>query len=189
MLPLLYGLGLGLSLAGPPGPVNALIARESSLHGPLAGIRAGLPAPIVDTAYLSIVLLGASAFDLRAAQAPLALVGAVVLAYLAAATVRPAAQGRRLSGPWAVWLVTLTNPFQYAWWLSAGAAFLLHEGPWGIAGFLVAIFGWVAVFSHLVHRGATKWPWFTPALEVVSANLLVAYAARLALQGLQSAGL
>ena len=45
MLPeLATGFALGLSLAGPPGPVNALIAREAVRGGTWAGIRAGYPA-------------------------------------------------------------------------------------------------------------------------------------------------
>lgn len=180
-LAILQGLALGLSLAGPPGPVNALIARESARHGVAAGIRAGLPAPIVDTAYLGLVLFGvAQVVDLEAALPWLSAVGAILLAFLAWQTVRlRQGPGRELAGPLSVWAVTLTNPFQYAWWASAGAAFMTLTGAWGIAGFLVAIFGWVFLFSFLVARGAARWGWFTPFLEVVSADLLLLFALRL----------
>jgi len=178
------GLALGLSLAAPPGPVNALIARESARHGAAAGIRAGLPAPIVDTAYLCLVLFGVSRLvDLEPALPWLSAVGAVLLAYLAWQTVRLRTTRAKseLAGPFAVWMVTLTNPFQYAWWASAGAAFMATEGAWGIAGFLAAIFAWVVAFSLLVAKGASRWAWFTPALELLSADLLLAFALRLGL--------
>jgi threonine/homoserine/homoserine lactone efflux protein len=180
--PLLQGFGLGLSLAAPPGPVNAPIAREAARGGTWAGMRAGLPAPIVDTAYLALTVFGLSRLvDLQAHLPLLAGVGAVVLAFLAWSIVRVrAGPARDLTGPWAVWAVTLTNPFQYAWWASAGAAFTTTQGAWGVAGFLAAIFGWVAAWSLLVARAA-RLEWVLPFLEVAMADLLLAYALRLAL--------
>ncbi len=178
---LALGFALGASLAGPPGPVNALIARESSRHGMAAGVRAGIPAPIVDTAYMVLVLVGLPRLVHLEAVAPwLAAVGALLMAYLAWDTVRLRAGTRQLAGPWAVWAVTLTNPFQYAWWIGAGTTFLGAQGAWGVAGFMVAIFGWVFTFSFLVSRGAQRWQWFPAVLEVVSADLLFLFALQLA---------
>jgi threonine/homoserine/homoserine lactone efflux protein len=179
------GFGLGLSLAAPPGPVNALIARESALGGARAGIRAGLPAPIVDTAYMLLVLFGvARLVDLEALTPWLATVGAALMAWLAVQVARVHdGQGKALAGPAAVWLVTLSNPFQYAWWLSAGAGDLLQLGAFGIAGFLVAIFGWVFAFSNLVAHGALRWGWFPSAVTLLSADLLLLYAIRLLWRG------
>lgn len=183
---LLLGFGLGLSLAGPPGPVNALIAREATRGGWRAGVRAGLPAPIVDTAYMLLVLFGLSRlFDLDAMAPWLAGAGALLMAYFAVQTVKVhEGPPKTLAGPAAVWLVTLTNPFQYAWWASAGAGDLVQLGPFALAGFLVAIFGWVFVFSGLVGHGALRWRWFTPTITVLSADLLLLYALRMAWLGL-----
>lgn len=179
------GFGLGLSLAAPPGPVNALIAGMSASHGPRAGIRAGLPAPIVDTAYMLLVVFGvARLVDLERWTPWLAAVGAVLMAWLAIQVAKvPEGDGKALAGPAAVWLVTLTNPFQYAWWVSAGAADLVQLGAFGMAGFLLAIFGWVFAFSNLVAHGALRWPWFTSAITLLSADLLLVYAIRLAWRG------
>lgn len=175
------GLLLGLSLAGPPGPVNALIARESSRNGVLAGIRAGMPAPIVDTAYMLLVLLGLPRLIDLAAIAPwLAGAGAVLMVYLALQIARIHGAPRALSGPFAVWAVTLTNPFQYAWWVAAGTSALAPLGLPGVLGFMAAIFGWVFVFSFLVSKGAQRWDWFTPLLEVVSADLLLVFGLQMA---------
>ncbi|MHB1260728.1 MAG: LysE family transporter [Thermoplasmatota archaeon] len=178
---LALGAGLGLSLAIPPGPVNALIAREASRHGAVGGIRAGLPAPTLDTAYMLLVVFGLPQLvDLDTAKPWLATVGAVLMLYLAWDTARvrttaTAAPAKAL----ALWAVTLTNPFQYAWWLSAGATFLGEQGVWGAVGFVVAVFGWVFLLSNLVAHGAQRWGWFTPAMTLLSADLLLVFAALL----------
>lgn len=183
------GFGLGLSLAVPPGAVNALITREATRGGAWAGIRAGLPAPIVDTAYMLLVLFGLTRLiDIEAWTPWLASLGAVVMLYLAWDTARVrTGDAKALASPWAVWAVTLSNPFQYAWWLTAGASDLVATAPWGVLGFLAAIFSWVFVLSHLVAHGALRWTWFTPAVTLLAADLLLLYALRLAFKGFLAA--
>lgn len=178
LLAVVLGFGLGLSLAVPPGPVNALIVREASRHGAWGGIRAGLPAPTLDTAYMLLVMFGLPRLvDLDRWTPWLAGIGAALMLYLAWDTARVRAHGATPPAKAsALWAVTLSNPFQYAWWLSAGAAFLTQQGLWGAAGFVVAVFGWVAVLSHLVAHGAQRWPWFTGAMTLLSADLLVVFA-------------
>lgn len=178
---ILLGFGLGISLAAPPGPVNALIARQASRHGAAGGIRAGIPAPIVDTIYMVLVLFGLPRLvDIARFERVLAAVGAALMLVLAWDTTRHRATGKQLAGPLAVWTVTLSNPFQYAWWITAGTAFLGEQGAWGIAGFVVAIFGWVFGFSLLVARGAQRWDWFAPLVAIVAADLLLTFALVLA---------
>ena len=178
LVAVILGFGLGLSLAIPPGPVNALIVREASRHGAAGGIRAGLPAPALDTVYMLLVVFGLPRLvDLERWTPWLAGVGAVLMVYLAwdTARVRLHASTPPASAA-ALWAVTLTNPFQYAWWLSAGATFLTQQGVWGAAGFVLAVFGWVVVLSNLVAHGAQRWPWFAGAMALLSADLLVVFA-------------
>jgi threonine/homoserine/homoserine lactone efflux protein len=183
LLALGFGFALGLSLAVPPGPVNALVSREASRHGMWGGIRAGLPAPIVDTCYMLLVLFGLTkVLDVERWAPVMGGVGAALMAFLAWDTARHRATPKQLAGPLSVWAVTLTNPFQYAWWLSAGAAFLTKTGAWGIPGFLAAIFGWVFALSFLVNHGARRWDWFVPLITVASADMLLFFALALASQ-------
>lgn len=172
------GFGLGLSLAVPPGPVNALVAREASRHGAWGGVRAGLPAPAVDTFWMLLVVFGLPRLvDLEPVLPWLAGAGALLMLFLAwdTARVRDHAAAPPVKAA-ALWAVTLTNPFQYAWWLSAGTAFLAQQGVWGAAGFVVAVFGWVFALGSLVAHGAQRWPWFTSAMTLLSADLLVVFA-------------
>jgi threonine/homoserine/homoserine lactone efflux protein len=158
------------------------VAREASRHGAWGGIRAGLPAPTVDTFWMLVVVFGLPRFvDLEPFTPWLAGVGALLMAYLAWDTARihahAAAPPVRAT---ALWAVTLGNPFQYAWWLSAGTAFLADQGVWGALGFVAAVYGWVFALSHLVAHGAQRWGWFTPSMTLLSADLLLAFAFLLA---------
>jgi threonine/homoserine/homoserine lactone efflux protein len=175
---LLLGIGLGLSLAVPPGPVNALIAREATRHGVWGGVRAGLPAPIVDTGWMLLVVFGLPRLvDLERFTPWLAGIGAVLMLYLAYDTAK--VRGHAATPPVkaaALWAVSLTNPYQYAWWLSAGTAFMAQQGAWGMAGFVLAVFSWVFVLSNLVAHGAQRWGWFRPATTLLSADLLLLFA-------------
>jgi len=177
------GLALGLSLAAPPGPVNALITREAARGGAWAGIRSGYPAPVVDTCYMLLVLVGLPrVVDLHRYQLPLALVGGALMLYLALDLARVRPDPKPLPRG-AVWGVTLGNPFQYAWWASAGAAFLAAYGIWGAVGFLAAIYGWVVLYSSAVAHGSVRWSWFAPLASLASADALVAFALLLWAQG------
>lgn len=176
------GVGLGLSLAAPPGPVNALIAREAVRGGAWAGIRAGYPAPVLDSVALVVVLVGLPHVIDMARWAPiLSGIGALLLLYLAIdiARVRPAPKPVAAS---AVWAVTLSNPFFYAWWPSVGTSFVAATGPWGTAGFLLTIFAWVVGFSFVMAHGASRWTWFAPAVGLLSADGLLAFALLLAVR-------
>lgn len=175
---ILLGIGLGLSLAAPPGPMNALIARESSRHGATAGIRVGLGAPVADVLFLAALLFGLrSVLDSPEWVRTAAAAGSLVMFAFAYQTwFPPRSDGGGVVGRpatfWAGFVAALTNPYQIAWWLSGGFVFLQAQGLWGIGGLLVGIFGWVVAFSWLVAHGAQRWHWFAGAVRIGSAVLL-----------------
>ncbi|MCA1811510.1 MAG: LysE family transporter [Halobacteriales archaeon] len=180
---LLAGFALGLSLAIPPGPINALIAREASQRGAAAAIRVGVAAPIADTLYMVAVVFGLPLLvDVGPYLPALALLGAVLMGYLAWATSRPppsrpeAASARPGAAFLAVFALSMANPVQIGWWLTAGTAFLGEQGLLGMLGFLAAIFTWVVAFSEGMARGARRWEGLEPLVAVASADLLLAFA-------------
>ena len=185
LLPLLLGLGLGLSLAAPPGPMNALIAREASQRGFASGLRVGLGAPVADVIFLAVFLLGlGEALDRPWLVRVAAVFGAGLMAYFALDTWRGRAGAEAADRPatfTAGLAAALTNPYQLVWWLTAGVVFLHTQGLAGVAGLVVGIFGWVLVFAWLMAHGASRWSWFAPTVAVASALLLGGFAALLAL--------
>lgn len=180
MLAFLLGLGTGFSLAAPPGPMNAIIAREASRHSVAAGIRAGLGAPVADVLFLAAVLLGLDAAGgmwLERFLDTAAAVGIVLLATLAVTTARarPARPGDRPTAFWSGFGVALTNPYQIGWWLSGGVVLVHDQGMGFFLGLLAGIFGWVVGFSIAMHRGSRRWD-IAPLVQVLSADMLLAFA-------------
>ncbi len=176
---LLFGFALGLSLAAPPGPMNALIAKESATRGWRAGVRVGTGAPVADVVWLAVMAFGVGALvdDVRVLRAAAAAGAALMLwfAWGAWRERRPEA-AEKPSTFLAGFAAAATNPYQAAWWLSGGFVFVQSQGLAGIPGFLLGIFGWVIVFAWLVAHGAERWTWFATGVRLLSVALLLAFA-------------
>ncbi len=150
------GAVFGLALAAPPGPMNAVIAEESVVHGLTAGVRAGLGAMTADAVFLVATLLGVVEAVERVPllRAMMLAVGGVLMIYFAYG----AAQSARATGGFGdanadhedsrgfrrAFVLALTNPYQLLFWLTVGVALLapgrmdlLAETPLAAAGDLV----------------------------------------------------
>src|SRR5207244_8467205 len=57
----LAGMGIGLSLGAPPGPVNAIIASHTVTRSWRAGFLVGVGATTADTIFLAIAFLARNA--------------------------------------------------------------------------------------------------------------------------------
>jgi threonine/homoserine/homoserine lactone efflux protein len=88
----LAGVVLGLSLAAPPGPMNAIIAEESVVRGWLAGFRAGLGAMSADACFLLVALAGVATVlrDAPTLRTAMTGVGGVLMLYFALDAARSA---------------------------------------------------------------------------------------------------
>ena len=134
---LLAGLVFGLALAAPPGPMNAIIAEESVVHGWVAGFRAGLGAMSADATFFVLALVGVVSVVERfpLLQGSMVAVGGVLMLYFAygAATnlragFRPADGGEldvsAAAGFRKAFVLALTNPYQKLFWLTLGVGML-----------------------------------------------------------------
>jgi threonine/homoserine/homoserine lactone efflux protein len=170
------GLTLGLSLAVPPGPVNAVIATEGAVK-PLKGTLVGLGALTADAFFMTLTFYLGSWLP-GWARRPLALAGGVVflaMAYLVIRSKPSQAKSVHLQYLTGV-TMGLTNPFQIAWWLTAGLTLVTSFGLPVVAGFFVGILLWITTFPQAVHRGVVAFGGrVLEAVKAVSAGLLIAY--------------
>jgi len=138
------GAVFGLVLAAPPGPMNAIIAEESVLRGWPAGFRAGLGAMLADALFFALAFAGAVAVVDRTPwiRAVLYLLGGALMLYFAVGALRDADAARSFSADGGVvdpsqdavdadskgfrkaFALALTNPYQIAFWLTAGVGLL-----------------------------------------------------------------
>src|SRR5947207_8405954 len=85
----LAGIGIGLSLGAPPGPVNAIIASQTVTRSWRAGFLVGMGATTADTIFLAVSIAAHSAVTSIQGWVPvIALLGAGLMAYFAWNTVR-----------------------------------------------------------------------------------------------------
>ncbi|ELY88717.1 lysine exporter protein LysE/YggA [Natrialba hulunbeirensis JCM 10989] len=154
---LLAGVVFGVSLAAPPGPMNAIIAEESVVRGWAAGFWAGLGAMLADVLFFVLVLAGVvTVIDQYPAIRPaLYLVGGVLMCYFAVGAIEEARAATSFTdggtttakGFRKTFVLSLTNPYQLGFWLTVGVG-LLQPGS-------------LDIFAHV------------PALDSVLAGTLV----------------
>ncbi|MFC7166386.1 LysE family translocator [Halospeciosus flavus] len=148
---LLAGGLLGLSLAAPPGPMNAVIAEESVNSGVRAGLAAGLGAMFADVCFFVLALAGVTTVvqEVPTLRAVMVGAGGLLMCYFAYGAARSATAefvaddvAARAADPVAgfrkAFVLALTNPFQVVWWLTVGV-FLLEPGTVSVLGYSVTV--------------------------------------------------
>src|SRR2546421_2214505 len=141
----LAGMGIGLSLGAPPGPVNAIIASQTVTRSWRAGFLVGVGATTADTIFLAIAFLARSAVAGIGPYVPfIALLGAGVMGYFAWSAVHSWRQAPNIlaSKPdehtksYITGLsVNITSPYPILWWLTAGVALVQPPRPARVGGF------------------------------------------------------
>lgn len=194
LLSLLAGVALGLSLAAPPGPMNALIANESVVRGWKAGFWAGLGAMTADTVFFVLAYGGVVAFLQHAPtlQAGMKVAGGLLLCYFAYGAAKSAHGGAERTDVRAgfrkTFLAALTNPMQIVWWLTAGVALLdpgtveafgyavtVSNGTLTVVGFFCGILCWITVFPAVLRVAGEKVASLERVVGYGSAVVLVAF--------------
>ena len=189
------GLVLGLSLAAPPGPMNAVIAEESVTRGWSAGFAAGLGAMTADACFFVLALGGVVAFiqDAPTVRTAMVGVGGVLMLYYAYGAFRDAgsfseadaADGRGFRKAFAL---ALANPYQVTWWLTAGVGLLnpseisafglelsAANGALTIAGFFGGILVWIVGFPASLRAAGERVDAFGSAVAYGSAIVLALF--------------
>jgi L-lysine exporter family protein LysE/ArgO len=172
MLGLLFsGMGVGVVLAAPIGPINIEIIRRGLLQGSRAGWLVGLGALTADTLFATLIVSGITQVaDRPALRIPLYVAGALMLAYIGTMSLRQALGGpielrgavqARSRAYLTGFLMAALNPMGIVYWLSVGSALVAEAvaqvgragSPVLVGGVFCGIFCWVTLLAILVHFG------------------------------------
>lgn len=153
MYGLLYlpvGMILGLSIAAPPGPMNALIAN-SSLKSPLHGTSVGAGAMTADFIFFLITFFIKGIIP-KPVLIALYLIGGGYMLYLSYGVLKSTMVPTSKKGNYFIGLsVGITNPFQILWWLTVGIFMLTQFSLLIAPGFFLGISIWILTFPRLVN--------------------------------------
>jgi threonine/homoserine/homoserine lactone efflux protein len=178
----LTGAVLGVSIAAPPGPVNAAATYQVTRSW-LAGELTLLGATTADAVFFVLTYFGLTSLIASGeARDLLFVVGGVFMLYIAYSTLRrarskptsaPVGGGRF---PFILGLtIGLTNPFQLAWWIAVGVGMVSTFGLSIVAGFFAGIVAWTLFLSSILRVGLSRYQRIFPFLVYVSGGILVLF--------------
>lgn len=178
----LSGMALGITIAAPPGPVNAASAGQAARSW-MSGWLVLLGATTADGLFFTLTYLGLTALATsKAVKDSLFLGGAILMFYLAYATLRSAkkptggqTQTRRTYPYLLGFGIGISNPFQLAWWLTVGIGMVSSFGLSIVSGFFCGIVVWTLVFATVVHASAARYLTAYKAIVYGSGLVLVVF--------------
>ncbi len=182
MISYILGVLLGLSMAAPPGPVNAMILRES-MKSRLHGSSVGFGAMTADLIFFLVI------YYVRAEIPPLVLrilylVGGVLLLLLAYLTLKSSPSvNTSVSGNYFTGLLMgLTNPYQISWWVTIGIYMVDSFGTTSILGFFSGIVIWVITFPYFSNLYVKR---YVKYVNLVSFAILASFGVYILVQGIR----
>ncbi len=176
----LLGIVLGLSLAGPPGAVNSVIANES-LKSKLHGTSVGAGAMSADFTFFLIVYFLKNYINISILKF-IYIIGGLFMLYLGYAVLRSRMPAKSKKGNYFIGLsMGLTNPFQILWWLTAGFFLLRELSIFSIAGLFSGIIIWIFSFPYAVNRFGYKYERY---IKIVSATIIFTFAVYILYSGI-----
>ncbi len=154
------GAFLGVSLAGPPGPVTAILVNRS-MKSVAAGFYVGMGAMTADFILMVLILLFGQITDLSRYNNYIYVLGAFFFFYLSYAIGRSkegkSSGQRKGSGYLAGLTIGLVNPMQIGWWFTAGLSVKQKFGYETFIFLFIGIIVWVIFLSYLIYRAAAKY--------------------------------
>lgn len=179
---------LGVSLAGPPGPVTAVMVRRAS-DSIMRGVIVGMGAMTADFTLMILTFIFRSKVGLSSYDPVIYLVGAfffVLLAILILRSKEGAPPRNYSSGYLAGLSIGLINPLQIGWWLTAGLSFYTKFGLLPFYFLFVGIVFWVIFLSVLVYKFSTKYGRLVNfGIKIFSFASLIAFGIYFAYLGMQ----
>lgn len=154
------GMLLGVSLAGPPGPVTAILVDRAT-KSVLRGVAVGMGAMTADFILMVVILLFGNAAHISRFDNYIYILGSIFFFYLAYLIARSKEEGqdveRGRSGYMAGLTIGLINPMQIGWWFTAGLSVLQQFGEITILFLFVGIVIWVFFLSILVYTATARY--------------------------------
>lgn len=190
---LMRGMGMGLAIAAPVGPIGLLCIRRSIAEGRATGLATGLGAAAADATYGLMVAFGLAATGLLVAYArPMQIGGGLLILWLGIGALRSfrakagteAAMASRapllhipvLRAFTSTYLLTLSNPMTILAFIGmvAGLGAAGKGGPlWLVAGvFLGSALWWLILVHVALFAGRRMTPAHMRWLDLVSGSIL-----------------
>ncbi len=194
------GLGVGLAIAAPVGPIGVLCIRRSVAEGRAAGLATGFGAAAADGTYGLLVAAGVSASGLLTRYAtPMQLFGGLLIAWLGVMTLRgffadrpgeaAAPPAKSVLGAFGTtYVLTLSNPMTILAFagmiagLGASAAGTPNAAYWLVTGVFLGSALWWLILVHAalwararIAADMLKW------LDLIAGTILTGWGISLAL--------
>ena len=166
-------LALGLSMAAPPGPVNAMIAFVS-VQSKLKGTAIGAGAMTADLIFFFLVFLLKGLIPNELIRL-LYLIGGSYTVFLGFLALRARMNLKiRTGGSYLVGLsMGITNPYQIAWWISFGIVMLDKFGIQSGIGFFSGIVLWIFAYPYFIEKTGKVSKNVEKLIKIVSAIVLI----------------
>jgi len=179
-----YALGIvmGLSIAAPPGPINAMMASES-IKSHLHGTAVGAGAMTADFIFFWITYFFKSIIP-SDVLIIFYFIGGAYMLYLAYGVLKIKGFTVTVKGSYIKGLTTaLVNPYQISWWITFGIPMLQQFSLFIAPGFFTGILIWILTFPRIVNKiGENYVIW----VRIFSFIVLLAFGVYILYQGINA---
>lgn len=198
---LLQGIGVGIALAAPVGPINVEIIRRGMRGQFVHAWLTGLGAVCADSLICVLVIAGALRFvNDPKIRTTMFLAGAAVLLLLGVRGLLDARRGDQIESTapargnsfFTGFTMAALNPMGIVYWLSIGSALIAaaidqngaSAGPFLVAGVFTGTIMWVTALSALVAVGTSHTAtWVPRVIGAAGSVLLIAFGLYFAWRG------
>lgn len=154
------GVALGFSMAAPPGPINSIIMSRS-MKSWAGGVKVGFGAMSADLILMSIIFYFDWVLDIQRFIIYVYILGAFLFAYIGIKIRFGVSTGYAVESVWTRGYFTgltvgLMNPYQIAWWLTAGSSVYESTGIMLFIFFFMGIVGWILFITTLISYSYTR---------------------------------